>query len=505
MKSIGALLGLLITTASFTQAEVYVSRSVGDTYVANTAPTVNYGDATKMNVYPVADTLFSSFVKFEMPSLAQGEVITKARVGLYIEGPFPDWSSQSLKLFARDPGVAWDENTLTWNNAPQPVLNIENWSGAPSDPAALTPVNLNAWVWFDITSLASGWASNPSVNYGVAVAGVNTGSPTFGTFRTSEYADPAYHPKLEVTTITPPTYVTRSVGDTYVANTAPTVNYGDATKMNVYPVADTLFSSFVKFEMPSLAQGEVITKARVGLYIEGPFPDWSSQSLKLFARDPGVAWDENTLTWNNAPQPVLNIENWSGAPSDPAALTPVNLNAWVWFDITSLASGWASNPSVNYGVAVAGVNTGSPTFGTFRTSEYADPAYHPKLEVTTITQPTYASWAADNAGGQTANLDWDNDGVTNGVEYFMNSAAGFTANPGLVGNTVTWSNGGNISASTYGTQFIVQTSSDLVTWDEVAEGDLNSNTNGPAGSLSYSVDPANGPAKQFVRLKVTSN
>ena len=113
--------------------------------------------------------------------------------------------------------------------------------------------------------------------------------------------------------------------------------------------------------------------------------------------------------------------------------------------------------------------------------------------------PTYSSWAADNAGSQAANLDYDQDGVSNGVEYFMNAAPGFTANPGLVGNTVTWANGGNISADTYGTKFIVQTSSDLVTWDEVAEGDLN-NT---AGSLSYSIDPANGPAKQFVRLKVT--
>ena len=117
----------------------------------------------------------------------------------------------------------------------------------------------------------------------------------------------------------------------------------------------------------------------------------------------------------------------------------------------------------------------------------------------------YAPWADTNAGGQTIDLDYDNDGVSNGVEYFMNAAPGFTANPGFVGNTVTWTNGGNISASTYGTQFIVQTSSDLVTWDDVAEGDLNSNTNGPAGSLSYSVDPANGPAKQFVRLKVTPN
>jgi hypothetical protein len=115
----------------------------------------------------------------------------------------------------------------------------------------------------------------------------------------------------------------------------------------------------------------------------------------------------------------------------------------------------------------------------------------------------YASWATANAGGQTANLDYDNDGVPNGVEYFMNAASGFTANPGLVGNTVTWPNGGNIRSSAYGTKFMVQTSSDLVTWEDVTDGDMDQNGTNTASSLSYTLDPANNPGKQFVRLKVT--
>jgi hypothetical protein len=111
---------------------------------------------------------------------------------------------------------------------------------------------------------------------------------------------------------------------------------------------------------------------------------------------------------------------------------------------------------------------------------------------------TFATWATTNAGGQAANLDWDNDGVTNGVEFFMNAAPGFTSNPGLVGSTVTWPNGGNIPSSAYGTQFVVQTSTDLVIWEDVGEGNLDTND----GSLSYTVS---GPDKQFVRLKVTPN
>ena len=113
----------------------------------------------------------------------------------------------------------------------------------------------------------------------------------------------------------------------------------------------------------------------------------------------------------------------------------------------------------------------------------------------------YSSWATSHAGGQTANLDYDADGVSNGVEYFMNSAAGFTANPGIVSGTVTWTNGGNIPSSAYGTQFVVQTSNNLTGWTDVAVG--NPNLSNTAGSVSYTLPT--GAGKLFVRLVVTPN
>ena len=123
----------------------------------------------------------------------------------------------------------------------------------------------------------------------------------------------------------------------------------------------------------------------------------------------------------------------------------------------------------------------------------------------TGTGSAYESWASLRAGGQPANLDYDNDGVTNGVEFFMNAAPGVTANPGLVGNTVTWANGGNIPSSDYGSKFVVQTSTDLVNWTDVpASGDANLvNTSGwVAYTLTYT---PTGPGKKFARLKVVSN
>ena len=117
----------------------------------------------------------------------------------------------------------------------------------------------------------------------------------------------------------------------------------------------------------------------------------------------------------------------------------------------------------------------------------------------TVAANAYNTWASINAGGQTAEEDFDGDGVQNGVEFFMNAPAGFTANPALDGtNTITWANGGNIPASEYGTQFVVQTSTNLVDWTNVDVGDVtNSET-----ELSYTLT---GSAPQFVRLKVTPN
>ncbi len=109
----------------------------------------------------------------------------------------------------------------------------------------------------------------------------------------------------------------------------------------------------------------------------------------------------------------------------------------------------------------------------------------------------YLTWSAANAGGQAAQLDFDQDGVQNGVEYFMNAAAGQTANPGVVAGAVTWPNGGNIPKEAYGTQFVVQVSDNLSSWTNVPVENV---TNTDA-LISYTLPT--GAASKFVRLSVT--
>jgi hypothetical protein len=101
----------------------------------------------------------------------------------------------------------------------------------------------------------------------------------------------------------------------------------------------------------------------------------------------------------------------------------------------------------------------------------------------------YAAWAADNAGSQDPDEDFDLDGIENGVEFFMGAAVGFTPNPSLdATNTITWPKSGSFAGT-----YKVQTSPDLIDWTDQTATDNGS-------SVSFALT---GVGKRFVRLVVT--
>ena len=107
--------------------------------------------------------------------------------------------------------------------------------------------------------------------------------------------------------------------------------------------------------------------------------------------------------------------------------------------------------------------------------------------------PTYQDFANQFAGGQTdPTLDFDGDGVRNGLEYLFGvDSAGFTATPQIVDGAITWP----IDPSRTDVGYVVQTSNNLSNWVDLTAADLDLSD---PNAVRYVVPAGTGPF--FVRI-----
>ena len=108
----------------------------------------------------------------------------------------------------------------------------------------------------------------------------------------------------------------------------------------------------------------------------------------------------------------------------------------------------------------------------------------------------YSTWASANAPGQSPDQDFDNDGIANGVEYFMGQTGStFTSNPIPVNGKVTWPKDPNYMGT-----YAVQTSNTMNSgdWTNVPVNGTNPKDTGT--SVEYTL-PA-GQGKLFARIVV---
>jgi autotransporter-associated beta strand protein len=131
------------------------------------------------------------------------------------------------------------------------------------------------------------------------------------------------------------------------------------------------------------------------------------------------------------------------------------------------------------------------------------------LKLVPLAAGSYSSWQAANGTDQAENLDHDNDGVPNGVEFFLGGTTdttGFTPLPGVTDSSgtlsVTWTKGATY-LGTYGTGFVVETSDTLAgPWTtEIADPNPGFTVTFPSSTEVKYTFPAG--ARNFARLKVT--
>jgi hypothetical protein len=113
----------------------------------------------------------------------------------------------------------------------------------------------------------------------------------------------------------------------------------------------------------------------------------------------------------------------------------------------------------------------------------------------------YSTWATDNGiGGEPFNGDFDNDGISNGMEYALGKNPTVSSQPAgsLSGNTITFTKGADAIANS-DVSWVIETSTTLDAGSWTAE--VTQPAGDPAATIAYTFTPGT-PAKKFARLKV---
>jgi hypothetical protein len=296
--------------------------------------------------------------------------------------------------------------------------------------------------------------------------------------------------------INPATGLAWAVGDTYrlafVTSSATPVSSTDITTYNTFvqgvAAASTTF--------PNLGDGTwnvlgctAAVNARVNTGTDSGFGE------SVILMDGTTVWANNRADiWNGIPERAPG--QWLAPYMNENGVDVGNVGVFTGMTNGGDASDPLGNGAVQYGNTGGGGDNDDWTMvfnssGSGRVYALSAPI---TLVAATVSTDDFTSWATTNgATGQTADQDHDNDGVENGVEYFMGqTGSSFTAMNGLdATNTIIWP-----ASATYEGTYEVQTSPDLVTWTNVSPKPVPS-----GGNLSYTLPT--GEDKLFLRLLVT--
>src|SRR5215212_2214351 len=324
-------------TATFTTSQVLTFAPSADTYIEAGLPDTNFGSASRMLVdnSPVRNML----LKFNVSGIGTNKVAS-AKLRLYcLDG------SSIGGSFYRVANNTWNEGTVTWNNAPAADAN---------SVASLGTVAAGTWYEVDLTSLVSGdgtvslrvtsLSSNGAdysskegtaglalqllVTLGSGSGSTSTPTPTATSTSVSTATQTPTSTPTSTSVNTPTPTTTPSSGpltllpvaDSYVRETKPTTNYGNATILRAD--ATPVDRSYLRFNVQGL--NGAVTRATLRIF--------TANTSNIGYEIHGVndnAWGETTINYNNAPAVGALLRS-SGA---------ISINTWTSVDITSYITG----------------------------------------------------------------------------------------------------------------------------------------------------------------------
>jgi len=126
------------------------------------------------------------------------------------------------------------------------------------------------------------------------------------------------------------------------------------------------------------------------------------------------------------------------------------------------------------------------------------------LKLNAVSSGSYTTWAAANGiTGQPASGDFENDGISNLVEYALGTSPTVSTQPAgvLAGNVITFTKGADAIANG-DVSWVIETSETLENGSWTAQVTQAAGNASP--TISYTLTPGS-PAKNFARLKATQN
>lgn len=158
---------------------------------------------------------------------------------------------------------------------------------------------------------------------------------------------PFYNRAQGIVDVTPPPRTIvgfNPIQDAFVREGAPTFNYGVEQSMLVgySTVFSELYRSLVQFDISTLPQGQIITKAKLKLY--NSIAKTSDYRVGAFKNK--LDWNETSVTWKNHEETFDLI----------AASSIGQTVGYVEFDILSVVNEWYINPSTNKGLLLKFIN-----------------------------------------------------------------------------------------------------------------------------------------------------
>ena len=329
-----------------------------------------------------------ALIQFDLTAIPANAVITSATLDLYADNPTTTFignpatpmNGSSNASYIRRITQPWQENTVTWAN--QPTVDNTNQVTLPNSSSTTQD-----YLGVDVTQLVNDLLTYG--NNGFMIEPVSTIPSNSMVFRSSEYADSAYRPRLTIV-YTYSNCLTLRPGsedgkDSQVNNQGgnSSTNYGSSPVFASYIWSNGstyVNKALVQFDLSTIPANATITSALLDLYADSPTttfvgnpstPMNGTNNASYISRITD-AWAENTVTWNN--QPAVSALHRVTLPTS----TSSNQN-YIGVDIAALVQDMVTLG--NYGFMIEPVSASPNNSMVFRSSEYGDSTFRPQLTV----------------------------------------------------------------------------------------------------------------------------